>query len=420
VVQQHRIKREAQIHQHRIEIETDEEEKKCVLGAALTLLFGPTAILRMRLSRGGSEYSERDLMKAVPESAALLKTFSGERSKTPRWLSDYCAQVYRYMYQQHHCIDLLSRCFVGEAKTWLETNLQIVAVVERPIEALVIKFKDHFMGHAQQVKWRTFLQTTKLTGYTATLHDLKKHYESFVNTANSLMLCEPTLDEASVRNMFVESLPTGVRQFMGMAYENCKSLDAIMQIAEAATMSANTSQPTSHGKIPRTHATTASANALYTNDAASIPVNKITTSEEQNTKKTTTCFHCGLEGHFTGACHQIDGEQTQKGKAAWAARYRDKGIDFTYNKQYYIQLQQYIMEGGSRRNFRFNSRDSAAAAAAASQNVVPSHGSHGDKNRKGRGGGHHRGRGGNNSSSSSKPAARSGENAEAGDNAESE
>jgi hypothetical protein len=393
-VQQRRIKQETQAHQHRIEIETDDEEKKCVLGAALTLLFGPTAILRMRLSRGNAVYSERDLMKAVSESAIQLKTFSGDRNKAPRWLSDYCAQVYRYMFQQHHCIDLLSRCFVSEAKTWLETNLYLVAVVDRPIEALVIKFKDHFMGHAQQVKWRTFLQTTKLTGYTATLSDLKKHYEVFVNTANSLMLCEPTLDEASVRNMFVESLPSGVRQFMGMAHESCKSLDAIMQIAEAATMSANANnQSTSHGKLPRM--TTVNANAIQIRGVNYVPVNKITTSAEQN-KKTTTCFHCGLGGHFTGECTLINDEQTLKGKTVWATRNRDKGYDFPYDKQYYIALQQHMNDGGNRASFYYNNNNNNNNRSV-SQNVPANRNSNNSKGR----GGRHRGRGGNSSSRSS-------------------
>ena len=400
-VQQHKIKQETQAHQHRIEIETDDEEKKCVLGAALTLLFGPTAILRMRLSRGNAVYSERDLMKAVSESAVLLKTFSGDRSKAPRWLSDYCAQVYRYMFQQHHCIDLLSRCFVSEAKTWLETNLLLVAVVDRPIEALVIKFKDHFMGHAQQVKWRTFLQTTKLTGYTATLSDLKRHYEVFVNTANSLMLCEPTLDEASVRNMFVESLPSGVRQFMGMAHESCKSLDAIMQIAEAATMSANANnQSTSHGKLPRV--TTVNANAIQIGGVNYVPVNKITTSAEQN-KKTTTCFHCGLGGHFTGECNLINDEQTLKGRTVWAARNRDKGYDFPYNKQYYIELQQHMADGGSRATFHFDNNNNNNNSGVR-QNVPLN--KNNERNRKGRGG-YHRGRSGNHSSSRSSPSSSS-------------
>ena len=127
-----------------------------------------------------------------------------------------------------------------------------------------------------------------------------------------------------------------------------------------------------------------------------------TTSAEQN-KKTTTCFHCGLGGHFTGECNLINDEQTLKGRTVWAARNRDKGYDFPYNKQYYIELQQHMADGGSRATFHFDNNNNNNNSGVR-QNVPLN--KNNERNRKGRGG-YHRGRSGNHSSSRSSPSSSS-------------
>ena len=51
------------------------------------------------------------------------------------------------------------------------------------------------------------------------------------------------------------------------------------------------------------------------------------------------CLHCGGKGHRTGKCFLIKEPQTLQGKAAWAQRNKDRGMDYTYDKSYYINLE---------------------------------------------------------------------------------
>ena len=61
-------------------------------------------------------------------------------------------------------------------------------------------------------------------------------------------------------------------------------------------------------------------------------------STEAYNIKNTLCYHCGDKGHYTGRCPLRAGPQTTKGKAVWAKRNQDRGLDFAYSLDWYVKL----------------------------------------------------------------------------------
>jgi hypothetical protein len=60
---------------------------------------------------------------------------------------------------------------------------------------------------------------------------------------------------------------------------------------------------------------------------------------DNKNRSVAVCLHCGGKGHRTGKCFLIKEPQTLQGKAAWAERNKDRGMDYTYDKNYYINIE---------------------------------------------------------------------------------
>ena len=364
-IRQNKIKKETDSHRELVGDESANEEDKSALGTALTMIHGKDAMVTLRLGKPKVPLSESEKRKTVKTSVALLGKFTGAREKAPQWLSSFVSQVYRNEYDESHCIDILQSCFTGEAKSWLDGCIVRVGVLPRPMEALVISFKDYFMSHIQRSRWKQYLTSTKLSGYSTTITDLKAHYEKFVNTANNLKLCEPNTEESVYVNMFVESLPSSIRGYMGPSYKHCASLDAVMEHAETATTIYNQNKaPTRHGEMPKLESVN-SMRTLELDGITYIQVNAAPTTTAQKNNQSATCYHCGAVGHFTGLCRLIDDVQTIKGKAAWVKRCQMKGFDYEYDKRYYVELQNHINNGGAARTFRYNSNNDGGSIRSA-------------------------------------------------------
>jgi hypothetical protein len=210
-------------------------DEECVLGEVLNILFNEGARLTMKLSRVSVTYTTREYITCTANTVSLLGSFTGETHKAPQWLNDFCAAVYRHRFKTEHCIQILQQCLKKEAASWFNSNLQEVSVLPgqtRPIEALLIRFKQQYMGPTQMKLFRRQLQATKLNKINVTVRELKQHYEIFVNVANNMRLCDKYVSKEDLKQDYLDSLPRDVRNYIGTSHRGCNNLDAIFQIAE--------------------------------------------------------------------------------------------------------------------------------------------------------------------------------------------
>lgn len=339
-------------------------EEECVLGEVLNLLFNEGARLTMKLSRVSVTYTTREYITCTANTVTLLGLFTGDTNKAPQWLNDFCAAVYRHRFKTEHCIQILQQCLKKEAASWFNSNLQEVSLLPgntRPIEALLIRFKQQYMGPTQMKLFRRQLQSTKLSKINVTVRELKQHYETFVNVANNMRLCDKYVSEEDLKQDFLDSLPRDVRTYIGTSHRGCINLDAIFQIAEESIQKDTVNQtPILDGEMAHKTA----VNTMYSeytniheyneNYDEYLPFNPVNVSSRRphsSTSATTrqvwdnknrsvaVCLHCGGKGHRTGKCFLIKEPQTLQGKAAWAERNKDRGMDYTYDKNYYINIE---------------------------------------------------------------------------------
>jgi hypothetical protein len=166
-------------------------DEECVLGEVINILFNEGTRLTMKLSRVSVTYTTREYITCTANTVSLLGSFTGDTHKAPQWLNDFCAAVYRHRFKTEHCIQILQQCLKKEAASWFNSNLQEVSLLPgntRPIEALLIRFKQQYMGPTQMKLFRRQLQSTKLNKINATVRELKQHYETFVNVANNMIM----------------------------------------------------------------------------------------------------------------------------------------------------------------------------------------------------------------------------------------
>jgi hypothetical protein len=360
------IKQEKSLHQSVLE---KKDEDDSVLGAVIGELFSTSQYQTLRLCRAPTAYSSSQLEKAVNDTITRIGKFGGDVNNAPTWLNAFCTNVYRYKFEVHHCMTILQQCFISEAKAWLEANLPLVANLSsseassvKPIEAILLKFKNQYMGATQIKLFRRKLQTSKLSGASVTVRELKKHYEVFVGLVNNIRLCDITASEEYIIQEFVDSLPSRVTDFIGMSYINCKSLDSIYQMAEIAlTKHSEYYQSKSDGGLKNK---LESLNYIEVGDQRFVEINALQAQSSKyksknannnnnnnnsnnsfsnsSTPQQMLCYHCGEDNHYTGDCRLINSPQTAAGIEVWRKRNEKLSSNYDYDKNYYIEKQKQI------------------------------------------------------------------------------
>ena len=186
----------------------------------------------MEQARSKVKYSTRDTMTAVTNAASQLGKFNGQTGGAPKWINGFCQQAYRHNFEVAACLDVLRQCFVNETLAWLEAKqLSGAGGSMLPIEALVLAFKEQYMGETVVAELRHRLLNTRLTGQRVTEAELRAHYKAIVDIVNSLRLCDPTLSEEQFHFDFHDSLPHSLKTFMGVSWKTETTLDGIYQMA---------------------------------------------------------------------------------------------------------------------------------------------------------------------------------------------
>ena len=317
-----------------------------ILGSILDELFNPNARAMLDITRlpPASTY---ETAKQVERLVKDLGKFDGNVNKAPTWLHDYCRGVYRNNLGLSDCIHVLTQCFSKEAKAWLEQNIgkisQLASSSEqhrtRMIETLLVLYKEQYMGFSQVNMWKRQLDGTKVTSSSTTLHDIKQHYEMYVTTLNNLRLCDKRLDEDSVKYTYYNSLPEGVKLYIGRDYKSLTTIDDIYQAAvEYLTSHKLTEKKLSDGAMAPRKETT-SLNSMDVHENEHIPFNPMhvkpidpqQTWDKINTSKM-LCFHCGKVGHGAYECTLSKYPQTALGAEVFARRNANLGKNTNYEE----------------------------------------------------------------------------------------
>jgi hypothetical protein len=327
-----------------------------VLGRVLNELFTPSARRTLDLTRLAKPTSMTEITRSASQLVTDVGKFDGDVSTAPRWLHEYCRGVYRYSFDVPNCLYIITKCFIGEAKAWLDQILDKVSLLNdstdtstRPIEALLLQFKQQYMGQTQISMWKKQLAGTKLTSTAATVADLKSHYKTFVTIINNLRLCDKFISEEEYRTLYMDALPYSVSLYIGRDYQKFTTLDEIFQIAAEAIMKQNMREktPADGGLAARKE----SINSLYFDTNTSeyneniqynaLAVKRDVTDQQTQWRKINNakmaCFHCGRNGHTAYDCTLLSQPQTSLGAAAWAQRNVRLGATKPYDVTTYMK-----------------------------------------------------------------------------------
>jgi hypothetical protein len=346
-----------------------------VLGRVLNELFTPSARRTLELTRLPRPTSLSDIAKATSQLALDVGKFDGDVSVAPRWLHEYCRGVYRYSFDVPNCLYVITKCFVGEAKAWLDQMLDKVSLLDdatgsqtRSIEALLLLFKQQYMGQTQISMWKRQLQGTKLMSTAATVADLKMHYKTFVTIVNNLRLCDKYISDEEYRTTYMDALPYSVSLYIGRDYRNFTTLDEIFQVANEAIVKQNLREkrPSDGGLASRKE----QLNSMYLDEAEEeisfhvLPSRRAPPDPQEQWRKLNhakmTCFHCGKVGHSAFKCNLLNQPQTTLGAAAWAQKNLRLGSNEKYDPTKFV------------RAFQTSSSQAASASSASASNAAAS------------------------------------------------
>jgi hypothetical protein len=322
-----------------------------VLGKVLNELFTPSARRTLDMTKLPKPTTTTEIAKSAAQLVADLGKFDGDVSVAPRWIHEYCRGVYRYSFDVPNCIYIITKCFVGEAKAWVDQILDKVSLlhdssdtVTRPIEALLLQYKQQYMGQTQVSMWKRQLAGTKLTSTAPTLGDLKSHYKTFVTIINNLRLCDKYISEEEYRIMYMDSLPYSVSLYIGRDYQKFTTLDEIFQVAtEAITKQTLREKRPADGELAarkeniNSYHLKENMNSFYLDEESGILFHTGHVDDDPraqwrklNSHKM-VCFHCGKNGHSAYDCLLLSQTQTTLGAAAWAKRNVMLGVQTAYD-----------------------------------------------------------------------------------------
>lgn len=317
-----------------------QEEADSPLGSVLSVVFQPQQRPLLRRMMRTDLANFRDRNAATSAAVLAIGKFDGTTSRAPKYMQDLCTQVQTYQFNEQEIITVMMRTTIDSANVWLQTNLaDVFQLPDKPIQALLMRFKTHYVGPHITRDLRKQLATTVLTNPTPTLKDLDTHYATYSSLLTQLKFSDRFVDDKEVLTEYFASLPHSIKTFIGSSFEKIGSINDLHREAQRALVLVSTrSTPKQDGALGNTigfHAMPADGKPKGKPDER--PRSNAPTTTSHN-KREAECYHCGNKGHWTGRCELRKGEQTTKGKALWAKRNQARGHEWPYDVNYYIKI----------------------------------------------------------------------------------
>lgn len=306
-----------------------------VLGPEILSTFDEATRVMMTLLRDRRDMTVTQILKARTETISLLSSFDGDATKAPTWYQAYCMAVQQYKFVVSDCIVIFKSKCVAEALAWFTSMILTFTLRKVPekrlLSSILMAYREQYMNSTHTETFRSELRDIKIPEGRISQRELKLHYESFTNTANSLKICDPTVTEATIKQMFVNSLNPMLLTYIGVSYKQCKGVDGVFQLAETAIKAIYRSTikaPTESERLV--------VNAMnVTNFQASEYKTKYTPQQKAANidKSNLSCFHCGRKGHATYDCSikKQGGSQNASGAAVWADFCKRRGEVRSYD-----------------------------------------------------------------------------------------
>jgi hypothetical protein len=320
-------------------IATDEdanEEDQCCLGDVLSYVIPADERSMMRELQYQEKLTFRERKAAIEQSVSIIGKFSGTSSDAPAYLRHLCEQVIQYQYVAKEVHVIMAKTLAGTAQTWFETNVRQVWMLkheQKPFQLLLHRFRQMYIGphYAREVRQR--LYSTKLKMPNPSLIDLDLHYNTFNKLANQLKFADQSFNEKDLITEYYTSLPQKVQICIGIDYASLPNYHEIQRRAQQCiAVLNNQTTPRQDGDMPLTiHAMPEKGKPKGRYEA------KARTTETANQKEA-TCYQCGEKGHYTGRCPLVKQKQTTKGAKLWATRNQERGQNYEFDLNWYIQL----------------------------------------------------------------------------------
>ena len=195
----------------------------------------------MRVLRITTPLKDKERNAEIDRIIKSLKVFKGVEYTAPSWYYEYCVAVSTLDLTTAECLKIMRQRMEGNGKAWLDGAL--ARTIKQYTDDIYImpllmgQFRDQYMGESTATALRDKLLTMKLTDTGLNLTELKSHYESFATTMTNHRVCDPTMTEATYKQMYVDNMPARIKMFMGMSYQSCENVDKVFQIAEKAVNS---------------------------------------------------------------------------------------------------------------------------------------------------------------------------------------
>lgn len=355
---------------------------KSVLGSILECFDEGTKamILATRQTRA---MTASEINKQVSNVSAKLPKFNGNAEKAPAYLLELCQEVARVPFDHSDVIMIMSNTMTETAKEWLTSKIIDIARVsdDMKIPTLLGAYRDQYMNVTHVISYQERLNSLRLSDINVTLSDLRAHYTSFNKLKNNLRLCDKSISEESMRRQYVTSLPSKIRNYIGVAYKDCYSIDAVHQLAEEAC---RTNLPKNRldkeEEIVNLNAIESYSEKDYDYyddeyDDEIIPEKDVQhmwflahSIRNNIAKRDIVCWHCGNRGHYAGGCPiNVKGSpQTPKGAAYYASFNRMRGEVRTYDPEIQKSKHDRYMRSYMREENNDNAENSSSSSPSSS------------------------------------------------------